>query len=221
MIRVVSWSLGASPTPASVATVLARLRPDLLLLPDAPSWLRLRRCLSRTDLQPLSRQGRGRGASAVCGAEDVRLRTAAQLTLPGPAEGAERTASHAIVTVGGRTLSTMAFRLGTDPEARLADAELAASFLDRVDHPDVVGADLAEGPGGPVADALLGDRIDAWTVAGVGTGYTYPTPDPIARHDMVLVDVGLPVAAAHVEVGAPVDVAARHRPVVIELEDDL
>lgn len=220
MIRVVTWTFGASPTPASVASVLARLRPDLLLLPDVPSRLSLRRCLSGTDLQAISRQGRGRAASAVCGGEGVRLRTAAELTLPGPAEGAERVASHAIVTVGGRTLSVMAFRLGTDPEARLADAELAAGFLDRVEHPDVVGADLAEGPGGPVADALLGDRIDAWTVAGVGTGYTYPTPDPIARHDMVLVDVGLPVAAAHVEVGAPVDVAARHRPVVIDLEED-
>lgn len=220
MIRVVTWTFGASPTPASVATVVARLQPDLLLLPDVPGRLALRRCLSGTDLQAISRQGRGRAASAVCGGDGVRLRTAAELTLPGPADGAERVASHAIVTVGGRTLSVMTFRLGTDPEARLSDAELAAAFLDRIDHPDVVGADLAEGPGGPVAAALLGDRIDAWTVAGVGTGYTYPTPDPIARHDMVLVDVGLPVAAAHVESGSPVDVAARHRPVVIDIEED-
>ena len=220
MIRVVSWSLGASPAPASVSTVLARLRPDVLLLPDQPSRLQLRRCLSGTDLQPISRQGRGRAGSVVCAGDAVRLVTAAELTLPGPAEGAERVASHAIVSVGGRTLSVMAFRLGTDPDARLADAELAASFLDRVEHPDVVGADLAEGPTGPVAAALLGDRIDAWTVAGVGSGYTYPTPDPIARHDVVLVDAGLPVAAAHVEAGAPVDVAGRHRPVLVELEED-
>ena len=120
----------------------------------------------------------------------------------------------------GRTLSVMAFRLGTDPEARLADAELAAAFLDRVEHPDVVGADLAEGPTGPVATTLLGDRIDAWTVAGIGTGFTYPTPDPIARHDVVLVDAALPVASATVEAGAPVDVAGRHRPVLVEIEED-
>lgn len=219
MIRVVAWTLGGSPTPTSVAVVLQRLRPDLLLLPDQPSRLSLRRCLAGTDLQPVSRQGRGRAGSAVCATKDARLVTAAELTLPGPAEGAERVASHAIVSLRGRTLSTMAFRLGTDPDARLADARLAASFLDRVGHPDVVGADLAEGASGPVADALLGDRIDAWTVAGVGTGLTYPTPEPIARHDVVLVDAGLPVAAAHVESGAPVDVAGRHRPVVVDIED--
>lgn len=220
MIRVVTWTLGASPTPASVSTVLARLQPDLLLLPDQPSRLQLRRCLSGTGLQPISRQGRGRAGSVICAGDDVRLVTGAELTLPGPTEGAERVASHAIVSVGGRTLSVMTFRLGTDPEARLTDAELAASFLDRVEHPDVVGADLAEGPTGPVASALLGDRIDAWTVAGVGTGYTYPTPDPVARHDVVLVDASLPVAGAHVEAGAPVDVAGRHRPVLVELEED-
>ena len=220
MIRVVSWSLGASPTPAAVASVLARLEPDLLLLPDAPSRLALRRCLSGTDLQTVSRQGRGRASSVVCAGQRVQLRTAAELVLPGPTEGAERVASHAILSVGGRTLSVMAFRLGTDPGARLADAELAADFLDRIEHPAVVGADLAEGPGGPVHDALLGNRIDAWSVAGVGPGLTYPTPDPIARHDVVLVDAGLPVSAAHVEGGAPVDVAGRHRPVVVELEED-
>lgn len=219
MIRVVSWTLGASPTPASVATVLARHRPDLLLLPDQPSRLALRRCLSGTDLQPLSRQGRGRAGSVVCGGDAVRLLTAAELLLPGPAEGAERVASHAIVSVRGRTLSTMAFRLGTDPDARLVDAELASSFLDRVDHPAVVGADLAEGPGGPVSRALLGDRIDAWSVAGVGTGFTYPTPEPIARHDVVLVDAGLAIASAVVDTASPVDVAARHRPVVVEIEE--
>ena len=220
MIRVVNWTLGASPTPASVSSVLARLRPDLLLLPDQPSRLQLRRCLSGTDLQPISRQGRGRAGSVVCAGDAVRLVTAAELTLPGPADGAERVASHAIVSVGGRTLSVMALRLGTDPDARLSDAQLAAAFLDRVEHPDVVGVDLAEGPTGPVATALLGDRIDAWTVAGIGTGYTYPTPDPIARHDVVLVDAGLPVAGAQVEGGAPVDVAGRHRPVLVELEED-
>lgn len=220
MIRVVTWSFGASPTPGSVATVLQRLRPDLLLLPDAPSRLALRRCLAGTGLSPLSRQGRGRAGSAICASDQVRMRTEAKLELPGPSDGAERVGSHAIVTMGARTLSVMAFRLGTDPEARLTDAEIAADFLDSIDHPDVVGADLAEGPGGPVSDALLGDRIDAWTVAGVGTGHTYPTPEPIARHDVVLVDAGLPVHAAHVESGAPVDVAARHRPVVVELDGD-
>lgn len=220
MIRVVSWTLGASPTPASVATVLARLQPDLLLLPDAPSRLALRRCLASTDLTAVSRQGRGRAGSAVCVGDRVRLRTVAELLLPGPAEGAERVGSHAIVAVGGLTLSLLAFRLGTDPAGRLQDARLAAEFLDSIEHADVVGADLAEGPGGPVGEALLGDRIDAWTVAGVGTGSTYPTPDPIARHDVILVDAGLPIGAAHVESGAPVDVAGRHRPIVVDLEED-
>lgn len=220
MIRIVTWTLGQSPTPTSVATVLARLRPDVLLLPDAPSRLKLRRCLAGTDLAVLSRQGRGRAGSAVCASDRVTLRTAAELTLTGADGGVDRVASHAIATVGGRTLSLLACRFGPDPESRVTDARTVASFLDRIEHPCVLGADLAEGPGGPVSEALLGDRIDAWTVGGVGTGTTYPTPDPIARHDVVFVDAGLPVAQAHVESGAPVDVAGRHRPVVVDLEED-
>jgi endonuclease/exonuclease/phosphatase family metal-dependent hydrolase len=220
VIRIVTWTLGQSPKPSSVATVLARLRPDVLLLPDAPSRLKLRRCLSGTDLAVLSRQGRGRAASAVCGSHRVTLRTAAELTLSGTDSGADRVASHAIVTADGRTLSLLACRFGTDPEGRIEDAHAVATFLDRIEHPDVVGADLAEGPGGPVSEALLGGRIDAWTVGGVGTGMTYPAPDPIARHDVVLVDAGLPVARADVESGAPADVAGRHRPVVVDLEEN-
>lgn len=218
MIRVVTWTLGGSPTTAAVRAVLRRLQPDLLLLPDQPSRFQLRRCLAGTDLRPLSRQGRGRAGSVVCGSGDVRLVTAAELVLPGPAEGAERVASHAILSVTGRTLSVMAFRLGTDPDARLADAELAAAFLDRIEHPAVVGADLAEGPGGPVATTLLEGRVDAWTVAGVGTGLTYPTPNPVARHDVVLVDAGLTVATATVVADPPADEGGRHRPVVVEIE---
>ena len=220
MIRVVTWTLGVSPDARQVAVVLGRLRPDLLLLPDQPSWFGLRRCLSTTRLRPLSRQGRGRSGSVVCGTDEVRLRTAAELTLPGPAEGRERVASHAILSVRGRTLSVMALRLGAAPEGRREDARLAAGFLARVEHPAVVGADLAEGPDGPAAAALLGDLIDAWTVAGVGTGFTYPTPEPIARHDVLLVDAGLPVSTAEVESDPPVDEAARHRPVVVEIEDE-
>ena len=219
MIRVVTWTLGVSPDARQVAAVLGRLRPDLLLLPDQPSWFRLRRCLSTTELRALSRQGRGRSGSVVCGAHDVRLLTAAELPLPGAAEGAGRVASHAIVSVRGRTLSALALRLGAAPEGRREDAVLAADFLARVDHPAVVGADLAEGPGGPAAAALLDGLIDAWTVAGVGTGLTYPAPEPIARHDVVFVDAGLPIGAAAVDEEPPVDVAARHLPVVVDIEE--
>lgn len=218
MIRVMVWTFGAAPTPRSVAPVVARVQPDLLLLPDAPSRAGLRRCLAGTDLSPVSRGGRGRASSAVCAGERVQLRTAAELSLEGSGSG--RVASHAIVTVGGRLLSVLAFRLTADPAGRRRDAEQLAGFLDSVDAADVVGGDIGEGPGGPVSDALLGARLDAWTVGGVGTGHTYPTPEPIARHDVLLVDAGIPVLDARVETGAPVDVAARHRPLVVDLEED-
>lgn len=220
MIRVVHWTLGARPTPRSVATVVARLQPDLLLLPDAPGRAGLRRCLAGTDLTVVARGGRGRAASAVCAGDRVRLRTAAELALDGAGAGSERTASHAICTVGGRTLSVLTARFGPDPDGRLADARAVAEFLGQIEHPDVIGVDLGEGPGGPVSEALMGARLDAWTVGGVGTGLTYPTPEPIARHDVILVDAGIPVADAHVESGAPTDVAARHRPVAVDLEED-
>lgn len=216
MIRVVQWTLGATPTTTSVNTVLQRLRPDVLLLGDLPRGLR--RLLAGTGLSVASRHGRGRAGSAVCVSERARLRTAASLPLEGM--GTDRVASHAIVGVGGHVLSVLAFRLGPHPEGRLKDADRISAFLDQVPHPAVIGGDLGEGPGGPVSQRLLGPRLDAWTVAGIGTGLTYPTPEPIARHDVVLADAGLLVSSAHVESGSPVDVAAKHRPVVVDLEED-
>lgn len=220
MIRVVTWTLGANPTPRSVATVLARLQPDVLLLGDLPGAGGLRGCLAGTGLRVVARSGRGRAGSAIAVVERMRARTSAQLRLRGTGAGNERLASHAIVGAGGRVLSLLAFRLGPDPDGRLADAHAITTFLAKVEHPDVIGGDIGEGPGGPVSDVLTGARLDAWTVGGVGTGLTYPTPEPMARHDVLLVDAGIPVAAAHVETAFPVDAAAKHRPVAVDIEED-
>lgn len=218
MIRVATWTLGASPDVRAAAEVLGGLRPDLVLLGDQPAGVAaMRRLLSGTRLRVASRAGKGRSGSAVLVGEDVRVLSEASLRLEGA--GTTREAAHAIVGVGGRTLSTLAFRLGADPEGRLADAREIAAFLDRIGQVDVIGGDLGEGAGGPCSEPLLHDRVDAWSVAGVGSGDTYPTPEPTARHDVVVVDAGIAMGSARVPAAPPIDTAARHRPVVVELEE--
>lgn len=218
MTRAMTWTLGPDPDVRAVAGVLARVAPDLVLLADLPTGVgAMRRLTSGTDLQVASRAGKGRSGSAVLIGPDVRVRSEATLELAGA--GTPRSAAHAIVGAGGRTLSVLAFRLGADPEGRLSDAATIQAFLDRVDQVDVLGGDLGEGATGPAAQLLLHDRVDVWTVAGNGPGDTYPTPEPTARHDVLIVDAGIAMGRARVVADAPVDRAARHRPVVVDLED--
>jgi len=216
--RAMTWTLGPAPDVRAVAGVLARLQPDLVLLADLPTGLgAMRRLTSGTDLRIASRAGKGRAGSAVLVGPDVRVRSEATLELAGA--GTPRSAAHAIVGAGGRTLSVLAFRLGADPEGRLSDAATIQTFLERVDQVDVLGGDLGEGASGPAAKLLLHDRVDVWTVGGNGPGDTYPTPEPTARHDVLIVDAGIAVGRAHVLDDSDADRAARHRPVVADLED--
>ena len=50
----------------------------------------------------------------------------------------------------------------------------------------VLTGDLNARPDTPEIEAITEDLVDAWTEAGVGSGYTYPAENPTARFDYVL-----------------------------------
>lgn len=227
MIRVVSYNVNGALDPAAVVRVLERLDPHVVCMVETPARLPLRRIARRAGLTVAATAGRRRLGVAILVAHDARVLSTHRYGLSRHQGVPDRTAVHAIVGVGGLRLSVLATQLGLRPEVREQHARELLGILGRVDAPGVLGGDLNETPGGPCLTRLTRVLDDTFAVAGEGRGETYPTPDPTARQDYVLVAPTLAVGRTFVPAEPPVDVASHHRPVVAEiaatrqeLEDD-
>lgn len=177
---------------AGVAAALARLRPDLVCVQEAPrlvlwrsSRLRLAR---RAGLRLLTRdQAHG---NLLLGAPSVRVLATATLPLPHRPGLHRRAAVHARVLVGGRPLVLAGAHLDLDPTARLDSARRVRAALPA--GPLVVGADVNDEPGSDTWAAL------AAGLTPVGGGPTYPAGAPRRRIDALLVAASLEITAYEV-----------------------
>lgn len=217
MTRLVTWNVNGALDPGVVGRVLAHLEPDVVVLVETPSRLGLRRLARATDLRVIARAGTRRVGVAVLAGERSRVLSTAVVELPGAEGSPDREAAHAIVGVGQLRLSVLGVQLGLHPEVRAAHAARLEQFIATIDLPTVLAGDLSEPPGGPVVQRLTALLDDAFAVAGTGDGTTYPTPEPTARHDYVLVAPSLHVHSCWVPAEPPIDTASHHRPVVAVL----
>lgn len=217
MIRLVAWNVNGALDRRAVGTVLAALRPDVACLVETPGRIPLRQLGSAAQLTIAARAGRRRLATAVLVGDRVRVLSSARIPLPCMAGSPERAAAQAILGVGALRFSVVALQLGLRPDARREQAREMARFLGTLDVPSIVAGDLNEPPGGPAGQHLGEQLRDAFAVAGQGRGETYPTPQPTARHDHVLVAPQLEVERCWVPDEPPVDVASHHRPVVVDI----
>jgi endonuclease/exonuclease/phosphatase family metal-dependent hydrolase len=216
-IRIGVWNVGGALDVEAAGAVLRAVQPDVLCVLEPPNRLGLRRLARSADLQVAHRAGGRRTGAVLLTRADARVLSSNDVELD-PACGAPaRHAAHAIVGVGALRVSVLAVQLGLRPESRAHHADQLLAFLATVDLPSVVGADLNESPGGPGGSRLTGRFVDAFVAAGRGRGDTYPTPDPMARHDYVLFDPALRVRACRVHEDPPVDVVSHHRPVLADI----
>lgn len=217
MIRLVAYNVTGAVDAAAVTAVLTSLRPDIVCVVETPGRLGLRRLAASCDLTVASRAGRRRLGTAVLVGARVRVLSSGAVELPRVEGSPARSAAQAILGTGALRLSVVATLLGLQPATRLVHgAELERSVAS-VDVPSVIAGDLGEPPGGATVQRLGGTFRDAFAVAGRGSGETYPTPHPTARHDFVLTTPELVVERCWVPDEPPVDVASHHRPVVAEL----
>lgn len=218
-MRIVTWTLAGRHRADAVSTVLRRLSPDIVCLPAAPSARRLRKVARMADLEVLAVGGKG-PRTAILAADDVRLLSTGQLVLPTEHRRApDRVVAQAIVGVGGRRFTVAACQLGAQHAERLEHTDALLAFLHSFAAPAIVGCDTNTSPRGDAARMLGEHFTDAWAAVNTTTGATYPTPDPSARRDVVLLDRELEVVACDVPSDAPVDSASLHRPVVADVAD--
>ena len=132
-------------------------------------------------------------------------------------EGEQRGLLSARLTTPQGPLVVMVTHLDFRPDdrERLSNVEEIAALTAEIEAPVVLCGDFNDLPGSPVHAALLADWTDAWVVAGVGDGATYPAAAAIKRIDWLLVRTGSelgPVAAR-----VPTTAASDHRALVVEL----
>lgn len=217
-MRVVTYNVSGGLDPAAAGHVLAELEPQVVCLLEIPGGGRLRSLARRAGLEVVERAGKRGTGAAVLVHPDVRVRASSRVALTTPKDVPAREAAHAIVSLDGLGLSITAVQLGLRPDVRRTNLDELVTFLRSIDLPSVLGCDLNESVRSPVASALASIYQDAYALAGLASGATYPTSDPSSRQDFVFVDPDLRVTASFVASGGAVDVASHHLPVVADIE---
>ena len=217
MMRLISYNVSGGLDPAAVGRVLATEQPDVVCLTEIPPAGRLRAIARTAGLDIVVRAGRRGTGTAILASGAVRVRATDLVPLTTPRDVPSRQASHAIIGLGGLGLSVTAVQFGLRPQVRRTNLDELLDYLDSIEQPSVIGADLNESARSPVAAGLAARFQDAHAVAGTGAGLTYPTSDPSTRQDFVFVDRSLTVHRAAVLTEPPVDAASHHRPVVVDL----
>lgn len=96
---------------------------------------------------------------------------------------------------------------------RAEEVEALATSIDAEELPVIVVGDFNDTANTWTFNRLLGDRIDAFKIAGAGSGHTYRSDKPFVRIDFALVDEAWVVVDAEVP-----DVRfSDHRPLVVRL----
>ena len=222
-VRVLSYNVRSlRDDPAATAAVIRSLRPDLVLVQEAPRFLRWRSKLAR-----LAREaelltvtgGRPAGAVAVLAGLRARVVRTSDVLLPKRQGRHQRGAALAVVEFGGARLAVASTHLSLDAAERAVQAHQVVSLLDGLGEDlCVLGADVNDIQGGQAWVAFAGALRDAYALAPWGSGPTFPARAPARRIDGLFVSPGVQVVRCGVppQLGAAA-AASDHLPVVADL----
>jgi endonuclease/exonuclease/phosphatase family metal-dependent hydrolase len=228
-LRVVSYNIhGLNDDRDELIDVIHELRPDVLIMQEAPRRLRWRsRCAKLARLTGLVYAGGGLPSLGNLVLTSLRVRVGETSALRYPLTPGRHLRGAVVVRC---ELSRVPFvvvgsHLATDPAERPGQAQLLRKALADLDAPVILGADLNEPPSGTswrlLAEGLT-DVVPAGSESGSGSEpesgtHTFPAADPRHRLDAILVDPRIGVRGCRV-VGSP---AARrasdHLPIVADL----
>jgi endonuclease/exonuclease/phosphatase family metal-dependent hydrolase len=100
---------------------------------------------------------------------------------------------------------------------RLAQAQAIKQLVGTPDDSVILLGDLNATPSAPEIRTLVENLVDVWTAAGVGTGYTYPTEDPLKRIDYVMQSADVVARTIAVVTSPLTETASDHLPVVADV----
>jgi endonuclease/exonuclease/phosphatase family metal-dependent hydrolase len=224
-LRLLSYNIRSMRDDrAALARVIASARPDVVLVQEAPRFLRWRStcaALARTSGLVVVSGGRAAGANLILSSLGVDVVSTADVLFTKQPRLHQRGTAIAVLRLRGATFAVAGTHLDLEAGARLRHVgELHAAISRHVpaDVPTVVAGDINDHPGSAVWLSLAAERPDAFAQAGVGSPFTSTAADPHQTIDGIFVDRRIAVSSVRVLDGPDVVGASDHRPLLAELE---
>lgn len=201
----------------ALASVVQACDPDVLLVQEAPRFLRWRSkraALARRCGLVVATADRPGGLCIMTTLRVDIVSTSFALLSRQPKHH-QRAVASAVVKSQGVRWRVASTHLSTDASERRRHLPEIRSLLGVGEPgPLVVGADLNEDPTGPVFGQLATAMQDCFAVAGTGEGLTAPSGSPRRRIDAVLAAPSLTVMSCEAVSSAGVERGSDHRPVL-------
>jgi endonuclease/exonuclease/phosphatase family metal-dependent hydrolase len=208
----------------ALASVVRDCAPDVLLVQEAPRFLRWRSkraALARRCGLVVATADRPGGLCVMTALRVAVVDTSFSL-LPKTSGHHQRAVSGATLAFGGMQWRVMSVHMSTDATEREQHLPALRALLSAEgDVPLIVGGDINEDPGGVLFGELSGQLQDAFAVAGSGPGLTSPATSPARRLDAIFASDRLEVVSCEAVEAAGVVAASDHRPVLAVLRQSV
>jgi endonuclease/exonuclease/phosphatase family metal-dependent hydrolase len=204
----------------ALASVVRSCAPDVLLVQEAPRFLRWRSkraALARRCGLVVATADRPGGLCIITALRVDLVNTSFSL-LPKTSGHHQRAIVGATVALGGVQWRLLTVHLSTDAAQRQRHRAAVSSHLSGdAAAPLIVGGDVNEDPGGPMFTMLSAELQDCFEVAGSGSGLTSPAAAPSRRLDAIFASPSLTVVSCEAVDAPGVKAASDHRPVLAVL----
>jgi endonuclease/exonuclease/phosphatase family metal-dependent hydrolase len=220
-LRVASYNVhGLRDDRAALIEVARALRPDVLILQEAP-----RRWRWRTRSSQLARSfglvyavgGQPSLGNVIMTSHRVRVHEGWCLSYPLTPGRHLRGAAFARCSLDRVPFVVAGSHLATDDAGRPGQANLLKKALSEVSDPLVLGVDVNEEDTGSSWQTLAEGMVDAASAAGLADRMTFPVRAPRRRIDLLLVDPRVRIAGYQVVDSAPARAASDHFPIAVDL----
>lgn len=209
---------------AALGRVISSAEPDVVLVQEAPRFLRWRsKCAELARRSGLVVVGGGRSAAANLVLSSLRVDVLALHSVlfskdPGLHQ---RGTAIAVLQLGAARFAVAGTHLDLREEPRLRHVDELGQALARHVPPDVpaiVGGDVNDRPGSKTWQAISEGRVDAFATFGTGDGFTSTAAQPHQRIDGIFADPRLALRGANVVQHPDAARASDHLPVVAEFD---
>jgi len=225
VLRLLSYNIRSLRDDEDAVTrVIKAARPNVVLIQEAPRFLRWRstaaRIARRSGLIVVGGGGSAAGNLLLSGLEVDRI-AQRDVLLTRDRRLHQRATSMAVLQLAGRRFAVAGTHLDLEEAPRLrhvGELHAAAAAFVPPEVPLIIGGDMNDDPGSTVWKLLESHGVDAWAASGTGDGITSSVALPRRRIDGVFVDPRLSLISTEVINTPDVQIASDHRPLLVQIE---